>query len=313
MGHESLVSPTKSRVKRVWRLLGRDGTFNIKGLRSVRFPLDDLYHDLLSMSWFSFLCLVVVGYTLVNVVFGAAYALCPPGSLEGVHTETKGSYFSDCFFFSVQTLATIGYGRISPVGLWPNILVTIEALIGVLSLALMTGIVFSRFSRPSAKIIYSEKAIIAPHDGELSFFFRIANERLNQIAEAHINLVLVRNEVTVEGQKFRNFYDLKLERNHTPVFALSWTVIHLIDANSPLYGLNQNGLEEIGAEFFVSLSGIDETLSQPIHSRYSYTVADLAWGMRFSDVISRSEDGKLIVNLQGIHDMVALTTADSVI
>lgn len=292
------------------RILNRNGRFNIskKGQRRIFFS--DLYHSLLSISWPVFFLFVLIFYLLINFSFAIGYFLCGPGALAGTNhlglIENGMDYFLDCFFFSVQTLATIGYGRVSPVGFVPNFLVTIEALVGLLSLAVITGLLYARFARPTARIIFSRVAIIAKQDGVPSFFFRMGNERLNQISEAHVNVTLLKDETTQEGEQYRNFYDLALERNHSPIFNMTWTVLHPINAQSPLYGMTKEDLIRDKAEILVTLTGSDATFSQPIHARFSYTPEEISWNGRFKDILFRENNGTVRVALEDIHELLIL-------
>jgi inward rectifier potassium channel len=287
-----------------WRFLNRDGTYNIARSRGKSFPLSDLYHSLLSASWTEFLSVIIGVYLAINLLFAGAYFLSGPEALEGVRRDTFFHHFSDCFFFSVQTLATIGYGRISPMGLGANLLVTIEAFIGLLSLALVTGLFYARFARPTARILFSDVAIIGPHDGAPALVFRLANERLNQIVEAHVTVNLIKDETTAEGEDFRNFYELSLDRDRSPVFNMSWTVVHWIDDRSPLKGLKDKDLREVDAEIAVTLSGLDATMAAPIHARFSYVADDIVWNKRFRDILTSGDDGKIHVDLSHMHETV---------
>jgi inward rectifier potassium channel len=285
-----------------WRLINRDGTFNVAraGVSPIRF--NDLYHSLLSTRRAWFLLFVVASYLFVNVAFAAGYFACGPGALEGAAASDPLGRFAEAFFFSVQTFSTIGYGRITPQGLAANLLVTAEALTGLLWLALSTGLLFARFARPTARVVFSDRAIIGMHDGVRSLIFRMANARRNQIVEAQVSVVVVRNETTAEGEAYRNFHQLKLERDHSSLFMLSWTVIHEIDEASPLFGATPASLVAEEAEIMVTLSGIDDTFSQIVHSRATYAPEDIRWGGRFADILSR-RDGLVAMDLTRIHDV----------
>lgn len=287
-----------------WRFLNRDGTFNIARSRGKTFPLSDLYHFLLSVSWAEFLSIIVGTYLAINLLFAGAYFLSGPEALEGVRRDTVFHHLSDCFFFSVQTLATIGYGRISPMGLMANLLVTMEAFIGLLSLALVTGLFYARFARPTARVLFSNVALIGPHDGAQALVFRMANERLNQMVEAHVTVNLIKNEVTAEGESFRNFYELPLDRDRSPFFNMSWTVLHWIDDKSPLRNLKDEELRASDAEIIVVLSAVDSTMAAPIHARFSYIADDIVWNRRFKDILSDGDDGKVHVDLSHMHETV---------
>jgi inward rectifier potassium channel len=210
--------------------------------------------------------------------------------------------FRHCVFLSIENMSSVDYGRISTTGVGPYMLMTIQAFLGLLTLAVITGLFYARFSRATARIIFSNKAIIGKHNGKLCFSFRIANERLNQIAEAHMALHLTKNEISLEGESTRKFYDLKLERDHTPLFALSWTVRHYIDEKSPLSGMDEAKMREAQMGILASLTGIDETFSQPIIARHSYSLEDIVYNKRFKDIIVW-HDKKVHIDLKGIHDL----------
>ncbi|MDP9122116.1 MAG: ion channel [Acidobacteriota bacterium] len=283
------------------RLLNPDGTFNVKrdGLRA--FSSLSLYHDLLSLSWPRFLALVVTAYLAANALFALGYVACGAGAIQGVPAASMGgSEFLRCFFFSVQTFATIGYGHLSPVGLAANLLVTVESLFGLLGFALATGILFSRFSRPTARIIYSSKAIITPYQGSTAFEFRIVNARSNQLVEVEATVLLS----WMQDGKVRSFQPLRLERQKVIFFPLAWTVVHPIDSDSPLYGITAEELAARNAEFLVLLTGIDETFSQQVHSRSSYKTEEIAWGAKFGNIWNPPRDGILSIDIGRLHDIV---------
>ncbi|HEX5036143.1 MAG TPA: ion channel, partial [bacterium] len=233
---------------------------------------------------------------------GLAYFWCGPETLEGIRRDTLLHHFGDCFFFSVQTLTTIGYGHISPVGFAANILVTLEAFLGVSSLAVITGLFYARFARPTARVLFSDVAVIGKHDGVPSFVFRMANERLNQIVDANVEVHLIRDETTAEGETYRNFYDLKLDRKHSPVFHMSWTVLHEITPDSPFHGLTAKEMKDAEVEILITFAGIDDTIYAPIHARFSYTADEIVWDKRFADILTRAEDGRIHVDLDRMHE-----------
>jgi inward rectifier potassium channel len=297
------MSPESPRTPQPYRLMNPDGSLRIirKGSRSSAGR--DLYHYLLRVSWRRFILILTGFYLAVNLLFALGYLLCGPGALDGASGEGAGQALLDAFFFSVQTFATIGYGRITPVGLPANLLVTFEALFGLLGVALSTGLLFARFSRPTARVRFSSRALMTPHDGVPSFVCRVANERLNQVIEARVRVTLLKDEVTAEGERYRNLYDLKLEREISPVFALSLTLVHPITPDSPLYGMTEAQMRESHVELMVSLTGTDETFLQQIHARCSYTVDELAWNASFGDMLSRTEDGFVQIDLSRIDEI----------
>jgi len=284
------------------RILNRDGSLNI--IRTFkRNVFSDLYHFLLSVSWMQFFLLIFVSYLFINVFFAIFYFSCSPLSLEGVNRNNELSRFLDCFFFSVQTLASIGYGRISPIGLDSNIIVTFEALVGLLSLGIITGLLFSRFSRPTAKITFSNVALVSNINGVKTLFFRVANERQNEIVEARVSCVIMKTLFTKDGYWHRKFYDLKLERNYLPIFALTWTIEHKITEESPLFSLSLDDLKEAEAEIVVSFTGVDEAFSQPISARFSYIADDILIDKYFEDILHRDENDKIKLELDKIHNV----------
>jgi inward rectifier potassium channel len=259
---------------------------------------DDFYHQLMISSW-PFLLLEVVGaITFVNCLFALGYLVS-----GGIEHARRGS-FADAFFFSVQTMATIGYGKMVPASILANLLASAEALTGLLAFALVTGLVFSKFSRPTARVRFTRNAVIALRDGLPSLMFRMANVRANQIVEAHIHVVLARQERTLEGEEVRRFYDLDLTRYRNTIFNYSWTAIHPIDINSPLYGATAQSLEASDAEITVSLTGIDETFSQTVYARYYYDAEDIIWGARLADITSRTPEGEFYLNFARYDQVV---------
>ena len=285
------------------RLLNRNGSFNVirEGLNP--FSSLSLYHWLLTISWSKFLGFVTGAYVGVNALFAFAFLLCGPDALQSSSGSFAGHPFYRAFFFSVDTFATIGYGNIVPVGVTANTLVTIEALVNILGIALATGVIFSRFSQPSARIVYSRNAIVAPYRDGSALEFRIANGRSSQLIEVQIQVILTKLERT-DGSLVRKFYDLSLERHRVVFFALSWTVVHPIDPSSPMWGLTQKDLLAADAEILILLTGTDETLSQTVHSRSSYKADEIVWGAKFANMFMRTEaDGIIGMNLSRIHDI----------
>ena len=254
------------------------------------------------MSWVKFHTMVVLSYFLVNVLFAFAYLACGSDAIQGSEAASAGGRFFDAFFFSVQTLATIGYGKISPSGFAANIVVAFEALTGLFGFALATGLLFARFSRPNAKIQYSEKAVIAPFHDITGFMFRIVNERQNQLIEVTATLTFSRMELH-NNKQTRKFYPLPLERDKVTFFPLHWTIVHPIDEKSPLFGVSQKELEESDAEFAILLTGIDETFSQSVHSRSSYKHDEVVVGAKFRDMFLPTENGVVRVDLRRLSDI----------
>jgi inward rectifier potassium channel len=280
------------------RLLRRNGRFNVvrRGVPERR--MQDLYARLLSAPWPWLITVLVASYVGANSLFALAYLVLG----DAIENARPGS-FGDAFFFSVQTMATIGYGRLIPVGTVANALVTVEALIGLGGLAVATGLLFAKFSRPFARVVFSHYAVIAMRDGVPRLMFRVANERDSMIVEAQMRLVLVREERTREGETMRRFHDLELERGRTAIFPLSWTVSHPLDAKSPLAGLTPEILASHEVELICSLTGTEELFASTIHARYSYSAGDIKFGHRLVDIISVEADGRRAVDYAHFHDI----------
>lgn len=264
----------------------------------------DFYHHLLTVSPWTLFTILVVTYIGFNLLFGALYLLQP----GGIANARPGS-FPDAFFFSVQTMATIGYGDMHPATVYANLLVTAEVLLGMTGLALATGLVFARFSRPTARVMFSQIAVVTDHDGVPSLMFRAANRRRNEILEAQVTVMLLRDELNAEGIEMRRFHDMAVVRPHTPMFALTWTVIHPIDPSSPLFGESRESLLRAHAHVVVGISGIDEIFSQTIYARHTYQASDIRWNHRLADILTRADDGHRRIDYRRFHDTLAAEDA----
>ena len=282
--------------RRVTRLPGSGREILSIGLRTA--PLRDLYHSLLTATWSRFFGIVLVAYMGANLLFALAYLSIG----DGIEQARRGS-FADAFFFSVQTMATIGYGKMAPNGLAANLLVTFEALVGLLGLALVTGLVFAKFSRPTARVVFSRNAVITRFDGVPSLLVRMANERGNQIAEAQAHLVLLRTERTPEGEEVRRMIDLRLVRGQSAFFAFTWLIVHPITKDSPLFGETPESLRAKDVDLVASMTGLDETLSQSVHARHAWTTDAILWGHRFADVLVNGADGRRAIDYRKFHDV----------
>lgn len=284
------------------RFLNRDGSFNVRreGLSFLRSL--SVYHALLATTWPRFVAAIGGAYLLFNALFAVGYFLCGPGALAGATGVTPAQRFADAFFFSVQTSATIGYGHVSPQGLAANLLVTLEALFGLLSLALATGVLFSRFARPAARILFSERAVVAPYRERTALMFRIANERSSQLLDVEATVSLSwRDRAT--GR--RRFQELALERRKVVFFPLHWVVVHPIDETSPLWGVTAEQFAASDAEVLILLTAVDEGFSQTVHARSSYKHHEVAWGARFRDMYVTHADGVMAVDMRRLHDIEA--------
>jgi inward rectifier potassium channel len=293
------ASPPAGIEVRPPRLLARETADEVQALGLPRPWFGDLYHRTLRMGWCSFLLAGALLYIAANVLFAILYMLEP----DGVANARPGSFW-DAFFFSVQTMATVGYGQMYPGSRYTNLVVTVETAVGLMLVAIATGLVFARFSRPTARILFSRVAVISPYNGRPTLSFRLANQRRNQILQAEVAATLLRDETTAEGIVIRRFYDLKLARYRSPVFAMSFTVMHEIDRDSPLYGADAAALEAQNFELIVTASGIDETMAQRVNARTSYLPDEILWGRRFVDVLGWTEDGRRVIDYRQFHDTV---------
>lgn len=268
--------------------------------------LTDLYVRLLASSWKQLFLAVATVFLGTNLFFACLYMLAG----DQILNARQGS-FTDAFFFSVQTLATIGYGQMVPKGIGANLLVTVESFLGFCFYAVATGLVFSKFSSPSARVLFSKVAVICPYNGVPHLMLRLANERRNRIVDATIHAVLLATEQTKEGHDLRRFHDLTLVRSRVPLMQLTWTLMHPIDESSPLRRLTSGELSARDAEIIISLTGLDETLSTTIHARYSYVAEDIVFDAVFDDILIRRPDGGMEIHYERFHDVTPIEKTES--
>ena len=289
------------------RLLNRDGSFNVVRAGLGFFESFAPSHLLLTMSWTGFLTAVVVTYFALNVVFALAYLACGSGALAGPGAASLGGPFAQAFFFSVETFATIGYGQIAPIGTAANTVVTIEALVGLMYQALATGLLFARFTRPTASVIFSHRAVVAPYNDGQALMFRIVNRLRNEIIQLEAQVLFSVMAPDGRGGMSRKYTPLALERNRVVFFPLSWTVVHPIDGASPLAGHTRQTMEEAHAEILVLLSGIDEALEQTVHARSSYRADEIVWNARFQSMfLELDRESRVAVDISRVHDIERL-------
>lgn len=285
------------------RFLNPDGSTN-----AVRHGLPfwsslSLYHWLLTISWPAFFAVVSAGYLLTNLIFAAGYMLCGEDALQGLSDvqNPEGRFWQE-FFFSVHTLATIGYGTISPKSMSAHLLVTAEALVGLLGFALATGLLFARFSRPTARLLFSKNAIIAPYRGITALMFRIINARKPELIEVEVTVSMGWLEEK-DGRPARQFHVLPLERKKVNFLPLHWVIVHPIDEKSPLFGVTQARLVLAQAEIFIMITAIDEGSAQPVYSRRSYRAEEIREGVRFADMFIDPGAGRVGVDVRKLHDV----------
>ncbi|ADV67779.1 ion channel [Deinococcus maricopensis] len=281
------------------RFLNKDGSFNVRreglGWRAV-----SAYGDLLTVSWPVFFALLAGAYLLLNALFGAAYYALGPGALSDAPTDGYGRYLS-CFFFSVQTFGTIGFGHVYPKTFAADALVTIEAFVGLLGVALATGVLFSRFSRPTHRVLFSQHAVIAPYADGRALMFRLVNGRRADLMDVNVDVVFTRFADT-SVRRARQFQPLRLERASVTFFPLAWTVVHAITPDSPLWGATPEDLLAWEAEVLVVLRAVEEASHQNVHARTSYRAAEFRWGRRFVNLYRRSQRGHLAIDATRLHD-----------
>ena len=256
-------------------------------------PENNFYHWLLGTSWASFLLLVVFVYLATNLLFAFAYLACG----EGAITNTQPGSLLDVFFFSVQTMATIGYGRMTPVGHWANAIVTFEAFFGIVYSALTTGLAFARFTRPTAGVRFSKVAVVGSHDGVQTFKFRVANDRSSHIVEAQLRLWLIAESVTSEGERYRRSVELPLHRSESPVFSLTWTAMHSVDDTSALKEYLGKSAIEQQWHLLITFTGYHESLANQVYARHVYLPRDVQQNASFVDIVTVSPNGGRIIDL----------------
>ncbi|MGE3725612.1 MAG: ion channel [Candidatus Sericytochromatia bacterium] len=272
------------------------GSFDIERIGLQSSWRHDLYHFLQTASWRKLITLLSGVYLGANVLFALIYL---PG-LGGLANARPGS-FVDAFFFSVQTMSTVGYGYLAPQSLYINGVMVLESLFGFLFTAISTGLIFAKFSRVRARVMFSRVAVIHTQDRQQILTFRAANQRHAEIVDASVKLALTRDEWTEEGHYLRRIYDLPLRRDTSPLFALVWNIIHVIDSSSPLYGQTAESLAQQNTILLLTFSGIDDRLSQTLHTRHAYNHTEIILGERLADIIESREDGRKVVNYHHFH------------
>jgi len=267
-------------------------------------PENNFYHWLLGTSWTSFLLLVVLVYLGTNLLFAFGYLACG----EGAITSAEPGSLLDAFFFSVQTMATIGYGRMTPVGSWPNAIVTFEAFFGIVYSALTTGLAFARFTRPTAGVRFSNVAVVGSHDGVKTFKFRVANDRSSHIVEAQLRLWLIAESMTSEGERYRRSVELQLHRSESPVFSLTWTAMHSVDENSALK--EYLGIPDIEQQWhlLITFTGYHESLANQVYARHVYLPRNVQENASFVDIVSVLPDGGRVIDLTNFDKWIPSTS-----
>lgn len=286
--------PNRTRVPS----LGGDGRVEVRYLGSARDGWRDAYHYLLTMPLWAFFAVMGASYFLVNALFALLYMWV--GGVQGVRPHD----FADAFFFSVETISTVGYGLMAPQSFGAHLVVTAECFVGLFNLAIATGLLFARISRPTARVLFSDRAVITKYEGEPTLILRAANMRRNRVVEAEVTINLLHEVTTAEGGTLRRFETLVPIRSRTPVFFLTWQIMHRIDELSPLVGQSAETLAAEKAEVVVVIRGLDETFAQTIHARASYPPDRIVWGGQLANIFERDDEDRLVIDYTHFHDII---------
>ena len=272
---------------------------NKKGLKKNLFK--DAYHHVLAASWWEFLLVVSVVYIFLNLTFAALYFI----GEDAILNARPGSLW-DCFVFSFQTSTTIGYGHLLPATQYANIIVIFDTLLGFFFAALVTGLALAKFSKPTARVIFTNNCVIHNYDGERTLMFRVANARDSHIADASIDASAIIAEQSQEGVSMQRIRDLKLVRSKSPIFSLSWTVMHVIDEESPLAQLTMQQLEQLNVRIVISMTGIDDLTGQLVHATHVYRFSEIIARKRLSDILTNNDDGSVTMDYSRFHDLIKM-------
>lgn len=286
------------------RMMNADGSFNV--VRQSLSPWDNAYYYLVTMSWWQFLLSVSTFYFVLNLFFAFMYMLAGVDGLDGMEHHDWEDRFLDAFFFSAQTLTTVGYGRISPVSVGTNIVAAIEAFTGLLGFAIVSGLMYGRFSRPRARIVFSAHILRAPFREGRALMFRMVNARHSELIETEVQAIMTVNQPGEDGKMVRRFFNLALELDKISFFSLSWTVVHTINEESPLWGFSHQDLQNAGMEILILVKSTEEANNQQVYARYSYTAEDLVWNARFTPIIGRTGKGMPLVYTRQVNDYEVL-------
>jgi inward rectifier potassium channel len=288
------------------RLLNKDGSFNVEKKGQFFLERFSVFHWLIKMSWLNFFLVMFLGYILINLLFASVYFLAGIEGLSGDHSNSLGNQFLDAFYFSTQTLTTVGYGYYSPVSQFHSLLASFESFLGLMSFAMATGLLYGKFSKPKAGIVFSDKALISPYkENEIALMIRLANAKENQIINANAKMMVSWVDPKSKGMS-RKYYLLKLEINSINMLATSWNVVHPINEDSPLFGLSLEQLEKREAEVILQLQGYDETYSQEVYTRTSYKYNEMVWGAKFEPILNH-EEGHATLNMAKLSSYEKVT------
>ncbi|MFI2744310.1 ion channel [Zhouia sp. PK063] len=296
--YNDLGLDTKSACDKSYRALNKNGSFNVVKKNVSFLERLNSYHSLVSMPWLHFFGVILLGYFCINIVFALLYMLIGVHHLTGITATTPLTSFMEAFFFSAQTITTLGYGRVAPVGMFANIVAASESMLGLLTFALATGLMYGRFSKPTPAIKYSDHAVMAPYQNGHGFMFRIVNPKKNELLEVEVTLTLSLKKQNDQG---RDFHLLEVERNKVSFFPTMWTVVHPISTESPLHEITAEEMLSRGAEFIVIIKAFDESFSQTVYSRTSYIATEIKWNERFVYLTEQFGNG-LMVDVSRINE-----------
>ena len=271
-----------------FRALNKDGSFNVRKTNISFFERFNFFHVLISMSWAQFIGLIILGYFLVNLVFAGIYVGIGMEYLTGINGISSQDLFMEAFFFSAQTITTLGYGQVAPIGPLANTIAAAESMLRLLGFALARGLLYGRFSKPSGKIKYSEHAVISPYKNINAFMFRVINPQGNQLLEVEVTVTL---SMRREHSDLRDFHLLELERSKVIFFPYMWTIVHPINESSPIFGISEAEMLTKDAEFIIMMKAFDESFSQTVYSRSSYKAFEIKWAQKFVYLVKQEEDG----------------------
>lgn len=288
------------------RLMNKDGSSNVQRKGLSMFESSSFYHSLITMPWWKFNGIVFLSYFILNLIFASLYYFLDIEHLNGIIETSEADKFFEAFFFSTQTISTVGFGRLNPSGMIISSIAAIESMVGLLGFALATGLLYGRFSRPVVKLLYSKNAIIAPYKGGKGFMFRIANKRKNELVEVEAMVIMshVENE---NGKNVRKYNTLSLELRRISILSMTWTIVHPIDESSPMVRFNPEDFEKKNVEWLVTIKCFEETFSQNVHSRTSYKYDELVHGAKFNTIAEAGPNGSVIVELNRLNDYERVT------
>jgi inward rectifier potassium channel len=284
------------------RLMNRDGSSNVRRKGLGYFERFNVFHELIRMPWWKFFTILFSTYLVINLFFASCYYFTRPDNISGMIYHNEAEKFMEIFFFSAQSLTTVGYGRLNPTGMFDSALASIEAMVGLLGFAIATGLLYGRFSRPVVKLLYSDKALVAPYRDLSALMLRVAKKHRSELVDIQASVIL--SYVMEEnGKPVRKFANLKLEFTRVNLLTTSWTIVHPIDDESPLTGWSADDFVNRRAEVLVLLQAFEETFANNVHSRTSYKANEIVVGAKFRPVQEAGEEGSVVIHLDRISDI----------